>query len=163
MKIKECNFFAKCVTIQIYLKFIEVQCNVIFLSCLVSEMREKESSIWENAYLSIKSPKASVALKQTSVLCHMLTLLKWCCFAVPAFYSENNFCLLFLNWIHYWGSSFPFTEQRLVKLSVSLRTQTILHCLIVQVLNPGVYFIDSWYTPFTSIHCHLEYWLAILT
>ena len=44
-------------------------------------------------------------------------------------------------------------ESRLVTLSASLRTQTGLHCLTIQVLN-----IKS-----TSVHSNLEHGLAILT
>ena len=47
---------------------IEVQCNVLFLSTFgvekdVKNWRKRVSRMWENAYLSIKNPKASRALK----------------------------------------------------------------------------------------------------
>ena len=47
---------------------IEVQCNVLFLSTFgveidVKNERKRVSRMWENAYLSIKNPKASRALK----------------------------------------------------------------------------------------------------
>ena len=48
---------------------IEVQCNVLFLSTFgfeidVKNERKRVSRMWENAYLSIKNPKASRALKR---------------------------------------------------------------------------------------------------
>ena len=55
-------------------------------------------------------------------------------------------------------------SQRLVTMSASLRTQTVSHCLILQVLNiksllPKI--LDT--IPFTSVHSNLEHRLAILT
>ena len=55
------------------------------------------------------------------------------------------------------------TEQRLVTISVSWHTQTRLDNLTIQVLNTRVYFIDIWYTSFTSVHYNLEHGLVIAT
>ena len=52
-----------------------------------------------------------------------------------------------------------FMNTRLVMMSVSLRTQTGLHCLITQVLNTRVWFQNIRYT---SVHSNLEHGLAIL-
>ena len=48
-------------------------------------------------------------------------------------------------------------------MSVSLHTQTVLHCLIIQVLNIKSLLPNIWYTSFTSAHSNLEHGLAILT
>ena len=40
-------------------------------------------------------------------------------------------------------------SKSLVMMSVSLHTQTKLHCLIIWVLNTRVCFIDIWYTSLT--------------
>ena len=63
---------------------------------------------------------------------------------------------------------FPLTRcsimnTRLVTMSVSLCTQTVLHCLIIQVLTTGVWFLNIWYTSLTSVHSNLEHGLVILT
>ena len=52
-----------------YLKLIEIQCNVLFLPVLGVELgvrneRKRAYRMWENAYLNIKNPMASRALKQ---------------------------------------------------------------------------------------------------
>ena len=54
-------------------------------------------------------------------------------------------------------------NTRLVTMSVSLRTQTGLRCLIIQVLNTRVLFLNIQYTSFTSVHNNSEHGLAILT
>ena len=51
-------------------------------------------------------------------------------------------------------------SQRLVTMSVSLCTQTVLRCLIIQVLNTRVNFPN---VSLTSVHSNLEHGLAILT
>ena len=48
-------------------------------------------------------------------------------------------------------------------MSVSLHTQTGLHCLIIQVINIRVWFLNIWNTSLTSVHSNLEHGLAILT
>ena len=48
-------------------------------------------------------------------------------------------------------------------MSVSLCNKTGLHCLIIQVLNTRVWFLNIWYTSLTSVHSNLEHELAILT
>ena len=55
-----------------------------------------------------------------------------------------------------------FMNTRLVIMSVSLHTQTGLHCLIIQVLNTRVWFLNIRYTSLTSVHSNLEHGLAIL-
>ena len=61
-------------------------------------------------------------------------------------------------------SNIIIPSQRLVTMSASLRTQTLLRCLIIQVLNIKSLLpkclIQS---PFTSVHSNLEHGLAILT
>ena len=51
----------------------------------------------------------------------------------------------------------------LVMMSVSLHAQTVLHCLIIQVLNTRVLFLNIQYTSLTAVHSILEHGLAILT
>ena len=60
-------------------------------------------------------------------------------------------------------SDLIISSQRLVTMSASLRTQTVSHCLILQVLNIRVCFLDADTMPFTSVHSNLERGLAILT
>ena len=61
-------------------------------------------------------------------------------------------------------SNLIIPSQRLVTMSVSSRTQTVSHCLIIQVLNIKSLLpkclIQS---PFTSVINNLEHGLAILT
>ena len=45
-------------------------------------------------------------------------------------------------------SNLIISSQRLITISVSLRTRTILPCLIIQVLNTRVWFLNAWYNPF---------------
>ena len=54
-------------------------------------------------------------------------------------------------------------NTRLAMMSVSLHTQTILHCLIIQVLTQesDSQMFDT--IPFTSVHSNLEHGSAILT
>ena len=54
-------------------------------------------------------------------------------------------------------------SKRLVIMSASLRTQTGLHYLTIQVLNTKVCFIDIWYTSLTSVHYNLEHRLVNIT
>ena len=57
-----------------------------------------------------------------------------------------------------------FPSQRLVTMSVSLRTQTVLHCLILWVLNIKSLFPNCLNTIlFTSVRSNLEYGLVTLT
>ena len=51
-------------------------------------------------------------------------------------------------------------SQRLVTTSASLRTQTGLHCLILQVLNTKSLLLN---VPLTSVHKNLEHGLVTLT
>ena len=87
MKIKECKF-AKGLITEKYLKLIEVQCNILFLSVFGVELddineRKNAFRIWVNAYLSIKNPKnfqgPSASLRNLttdkSFLSHSSTLL----------------------------------------------------------------------------------------
>ena len=53
--------------------------------------------------------------------------------------------------------------KQLHTTSVSLHTETWLHCLTIQVLNTGVCFINIWYTSLTSVHYNLEHGLVIVT
>ena len=59
-------------------------------------------------------------------------------------------------------SLYEITEQRLVtfRSTVSLHSQTGLHCLTIQVLNTRVCFIDIKYTSLASVHNNLEYGLV---
>ena len=54
-------------------------------------------------------------------------------------------------------------EQRLVTMSASLHTQTGLPNFTSEILNTRAWFLDLWYTSFTSVHYNLEYGLAIVT
>ena len=56
-----------------------------------------------------------------------------------------------------------FMNTRLVMMSVSLCTQTELHCHIIQVLNTRVWFLNIWYTSLTPVHSNLEHQFTILT
>ena len=56
-----------------------------------------------------------------------------------------------------------FMNTRLAMMSASLRTQTALHCLIIQVLHTRVWFLNNHYTSLTSVHSNLEHGLAIIT
>ena len=67
-------------------------------------------------------------------------------------------CVSHFHWLNT-----QFMNTRLVMMSVSLCTQTGLHCLIIQVLNTRVWFLNIWYTSFASVHSNLEHWLVILT
>ena len=57
-------------------------------------------------------------------------------------------------------SNLIISSQRLITISVSLRTWTVLPCLIIQVLNTRVWFLN---VSLTSVHSNLEHGLAILT
>ena len=57
-------------------------------------------------------------------------------------------------------SNIIIPSQRLVTMSVSLHIQTVLCCLIIQVLNTRVWFLND---SLTSVHSNLEHGLAILT
>ena len=72
-------------------------------------------------------------------------------------FTDSKYELNFL-WLHV-----QITEQRLVKMLESLCTQTGLHCLTSQILNTRVWFLDIWYTPFTSVQYNLDHGLAIIT
>ena len=78
----------------------------------------------------------------------------WCYLKIPKIYVTLN---------NSWGNT-VIPSQRLATMSVSLRTQTVLCCRIIQVLNIKSLLpkclIQS---PFTSIHSNLEHGLAILT
>ena len=71
-------------------------------------------------------------------------------------------------WFHLHVSCFSwlnaqFMNTRLVMMSASLHTQTVLHCLIIQVLHTRVCFCNIQYTSLTSVHSNLEHGLVILT
>ena len=57
-------------------------------------------------------------------------------------------------------SNLIISSQRLITISVSLHTRTVLSCLIIQVLNTRVWFLN---VSLTSVHSNLEHRLAILT
>ena len=46
---------------------------------------------------------------------------------------------------------------------MSLCSQTGLHCLIIQILNTRVCFLNVWYTSLTSVNSNLEHGLVTLT
>ena len=46
---------------------------------------------------------------------------------------------------------------------MSLYTQTGLHCLIIEVINTRVWFLDLLYTSLNSAHNNLEHGMAIVT
>ena len=48
-------------------------------------------------------------------------------------------------------------------MSASLHTQTVLPNLTSQISNTQVWFLELWYTSFTSVHYNLEYGLVIVT
>ena len=56
-----------------------------------------------------------------------------------------------------------FMNTRLVMMSVSLHTETVLHCFIIQILHTRVWFLNVWHTSLTSVPSNLEHGLAILT
>ena len=74
-------------------------------------------------------------------------------------FTDSKHVLHFLDSL----SKLQIQSKRLVMMSVSLRTETGLHCLTIQVLNTRVCFIDIWYTSLTSVHYNLEDGLAIMT
>ena len=75
-------------------------------------------------------------------------------------YSKYNIPKYILRF--HWFNA-PFMNTRLVTLSASLRTQTGLHYLIIQVLNTRVWFLNASIHFSTSVHSNLEHGLAILT
>ena len=79
-----------------------------------------------------------------------------------------NWCYLIISMIPQYLLSFHWLyaqsmNSRLAMMSASLRTQTGLHCLIIQVLHTRVWFLNIRYTSLTSVHSNLEHGLAILT
>ena len=95
----------------------------------------------------------------------------WCCFIHCLFdVSEYQWliythtfpfipkCVLCFHWLYV-----LFMNTWLVIMSVSLRTQTGLHCLIIQALTQQVWFLNIQYTSFISVWSNLEHGLAILT
>ena len=62
--------------------------------------------------------------------------------------------------IEYSFSNIIIPSQRLVTIPGSLCTQTVLRCLIIQVLNTRVWFLND---SLTSVCSNLEPGLAILT
>ena len=64
---------------------------------------------------------------------------------------------------HFCWLNAPFMNTTLVMMSVHLCTQTGLHCLIIQVLNTRVWFLNIRYTSLNFVHSNLEHVLAILT
>ena len=60
-------------------------------------------------------------------------------------------------------SNLLISSQRLVTMSVSLHTRTVLRCLTIQVLHTRVWFLNIQYTSLTSVHSNSEHGLAILT
>ena len=75
----------------------------------------------------------------------------WYCLVIPMIPQY----LLHFRWPYV-----QFMNTRLVTMSVSLCTQTGLHCLIIQVLHTRVWFLNA---SLTSVHSNLEHGLAILT
>ena len=61
------------------------------------------------------------------------------------------------------NSMYKLQSKRLVTTSTSLGTQTGYNHFTIQVLNIRVWFLEIWYTPFTSVHYNLEHELAIVT
>ena len=64
---------------------------------------------------------------------------------------------------HFHWLNAQFMNTRLVTMSANLHTQTALHCLIIQVLNTRVWFLNHQYTSLTSVHSNLEHRLTTLT
>ena len=71
--------------------------------------------------------------------------------------------LLHKHELHSIDSLYNLESKRLVTMSVSLCTQTGLHCLAIEVLNTSVCFIYIWHTSLTSVHNNLEHGLVTVT
>ena len=90
------NFLKNKCSISECLKFIEVKSNALFLSTFgvkidVKNKRKRVSRMCENAYLSIKNPKASRALKRAlDPGRRMLTSLARLCFAMSATFGLRS-------------------------------------------------------------------------
>ena len=95
-------------------KFIEVKSNALFLSTFgvkidVLNKRKRVSRMCENAYLSIKNPKASRALKRAlDPSRRMLASLTWLCFATSATFGLRSWGPpLTKSWIRTWAVADP--------------------------------------------------------
>ena len=99
-----------------------------------------------------------IHIKSNSIQ-QLFTHIQSFCSSLILFNDSNDYkiCITF-NLLFVW-----ITEQRLVMMSVSLCTQTRLHCLIIQALNIRVCFPNIWYTSVTFVHSNLGNGLAILT
>ena len=75
----------------------------------------------------------------------------------------SNLILFQIHVPHFCWLNVQVMNTRLVMMSVSLCIQTGLHCLIIQVLNTRVWFLNIWYTSLTSAHSNLDHELVILT
>ena len=119
--------------------------------CHLSKIRFGANvTIWKQLYLSV-------------VLCCRVLFLS--SFTVVVELSKSTTCLHFHSFIYskydvikrftitsitlnYSLSDLIISSQRLITISVSLCTQTVLPCLILQVLNTRVWFLKAWYNHF---------------
>ena len=92
------------------------------------------------------------------ILWHIATYKKWIIFP-----CKESLVLMNVNDLHFHWLYVQSINTRLVMMSASLHTQTVLHCLIIQVIHTRVCCLNIWYTSLTSVHSHLEHGLAILT
>ena len=81
---------------------------------------------------------------------NLFSLSHICIYSQLILFTDYKLVLYFLD------SLCKLQSKWLVTMSVSLHTQTRLHCLTIQVLKAKVWFLDIRYAPFTSIHYNLE-------
>ena len=84
-------------------------------------------------------------------------------FALTHFFHFFQINLLIPNMYYILLTQSNLQSKGLVTMSVSLHTQTALHCLTIQVLNTRVWFLAIWCTSLISIHYNLEHGLVIIT
>ena len=114
------------------------------------------SFVWCSTVLFLSSFTVVVGLSKSTTCLHFHT------FIYSKYDVVKRFPITSIT-LNYSLSNLILSSQRLVTMSVSLRTQTVLHCLILQVLNIRVCFQMLDTMPFTSVHSNLEHGLAILT
>ena len=85
--------------------------------------------------------------------------------ALTTYWSYLGSTICLHSYIHLFtidSSVHKLQSQRLVTMSASLRTQTGLPNLTIQVLSTRVCFINIWCTSLNSVHYNLEHGLAII-
>ena len=138
--------FMFCIVIRIF-SFL---CSFGKNNCKIIDWCGLSVTIWKRLYLSVVFCCRVLFLSSFMVVVELsksMTCLHFHSFIYFKYDVVKRFTITSIT-LNYSLSDLIISSQRLITISVSLRTQTVLPCLILQVLNTRVWFLKAWYNHF---------------